>query len=181
MAKKRFNVELTGDKILLHSPSGMVSTNGASRGKYIPNPEEEAKAGLYWMPDKSSIGFPSMNILGSLIAASAQYKINKKAISGFVAGSVSIEEEMVSFGTTQYEIDTRRAVVQRQGILRSRPLLRNFKLNFTIAVDDDAPSALPGLLPEILGEAGRRIGIGDFRPAKKGPFGKFIVTKFEPI
>ena len=34
-----------------------------------------------------------------------------------VAGGVSVEPPMLSFGTKQYAIDTRRAVVQRAGIL----------------------------------------------------------------
>ena len=32
------------------------------------------------------------------------------------------------------------------------------------------------LMREILDAAGKRIGLGDFRPARKGPFGKFTVT-----
>ena len=31
---------------------------------------------------------------------------------------------------------------------------------------------------ELLTEAGETIGIGDFRPEKRGPFGTFRVTKF---
>jgi hypothetical protein len=32
---------------------------------------------------------------------------------------------------------------------------------------------------EILDAAGKRIGLGDFRPACKGPFGKFVVTNWK--
>jgi hypothetical protein len=35
------------------------------------------------------------------------------------------------------------------------------------------------LLREILDASGKRIGLGDFRPACKGPFGKFVVVKWE--
>jgi hypothetical protein len=37
------------------------------------------------------------------------------------------------------------------------------------------------MLRNIVEEAGRRIGIGDFRLEKKGPFGKFEVTKWKVI
>jgi hypothetical protein len=33
-------------------------------------------------------------------------------------------------------------------------------------------------VPDIFAEAGRRVGIGDFRPERKGPFGKFQVVEF---
>jgi hypothetical protein len=34
------------------------------------------------------------------------------------------------------------------------------------------------ILREIIDAAGKRIGLGDFRPACKGPFGKFVVTEW---
>lgn len=34
------------------------------------------------------------------------------------------------------------------------------------------------LFREIVDAAGKRIGLGDFRPACKGPFGKFTVTSW---
>jgi hypothetical protein len=34
-------------------------------------------------------------------------------------------------------------------------------------------------LKEIFDVAGRSVGIGDFRPAKGGPFGRFMITRFE--
>ena len=131
------------------------------------------------MPDKSSIGFPSLNIMRSAITASTAWKINKRSIVPFMAGSVSIDAEMVPFDTLDYEIDTRRAVVQKQGILRSRPKLPpGWNLSFEVNVDDDAPAELCRILPDIFAEAGRRVGLGDFRPEKRGPFGKFMVTEF---
>jgi hypothetical protein len=33
---------------------------------------------------------------------------------------------------------------------------------------------------EILDNAGRRVGLLDFRPERKGPFGRFMVTAWHP-
>jgi hypothetical protein len=179
---KTFKVILQGKTpILLHSPSAMNGNrNGAKRGEtHIPTPQEEAKASLYVMPDQSSIAFPSLNILRAAITASTAWKISKKSIVPFMAGSVSVDEELVPFHTLNFEIDTRRAVVQKAGILRSRAKLpAGWKLKFNLCVDDDAPAELCKLLPDIFAEAGRRVGIGDFRPERKGPFGKFEVEEF---
>jgi len=32
---------------------------------------------------------------------------------------------------------------------------------------------------EILDSAGKRIGLGDFRPACKGPYGKFVAVEWK--
>jgi hypothetical protein len=53
-------------------------------------------------------------------------------------------------------------------------------LTFDILVsEEDLPQKTSlEMLKAILAEAGRRIGIGDFRPQKTGPFGKFIVLEW---
>jgi hypothetical protein len=35
------------------------------------------------------------------------------------------------------------------------------------------------LFRDIVDSAGRRIGLGDFRPDRKGPFGKFVVVSWK--
>jgi hypothetical protein len=32
----------------------------------------------------------------------------------------------------------------------------------------------------VIDAAGKRVGLGDFRPACKGPFGRFVVTNWQP-
>jgi hypothetical protein len=44
-------------------------------------------------------------------------------------------------------------------------------------LDDSVMS--PELLREIIDAAGSRIGLGDFRPDRKGPFGKFVVVMWD--
>ena len=114
--------------ILLHNPAGMGQSNGK---KVIPTPEQEAAAGCYWTEDKASVAIQSWNLSRALVKAAAQYKNGKTSMSRVVAASVAVEPAMLSFGTKDYGIDTRRAVVQRQGILRSRPLLRTGSLSST--------------------------------------------------
>jgi hypothetical protein len=62
-------------------------------------------------------------------------------------------------------------------ILCHRPCFHDWKLSFTLHVDTDMLS--PNLLREIVDAAGKRIGLGDFRPDCKGPFGKFVVTNWQ--
>lgn len=162
--------------ILLHSPAGMGQSNGK---KVIPTREQEAAAGCYWMDDKKSLAFPAWNVSRALVKAAAQFKNGKVPMSRYMASDVVIEPPMLSFGTKEYAIDTRRAVVQRQGILRSRPLLKNWTLEFDLLVGEGISAAMFPTLRVICEEAGQRVGIGDFRIDKNGPFGKFVVESWE--
>jgi len=50
--------------------------------------------------------------------------------------------------------------------------------NFFDVVFDEMEIA-PSIMKELFDIAGRIVGIGDWRPAKKGPYGKFQVTSWK--
>jgi hypothetical protein len=99
-------------------------------------------------------------------------------LAPIIAGDVSLFPDSLGFGTKDYKIDVRRAVVQRQGILRARAWLPKWALSFgfeweTSSLGEDFAHTV---FRELLTTLGERIGIGDFRPQTKGPFGKFRVV-----
>jgi hypothetical protein len=174
----KVKIKGTGVGLLLHNPAAMGASNGGK--KVIPTPEQEAKAACYYMEDGETIAIPGWNLFRALVKAAAPFKDGKTSMSRIVAGGVSVEPEMVSFNTKTYAIDRRRAVVQRQGILRSRPLLKNWTLDFDLLVNEEDVSAKAfPTLRLICEDAGRRVGIGDFRIEKNGPFGKFVVESWQ--
>jgi hypothetical protein len=61
-------------------------------------------------------------------------------------------------------------------ILCYRPCFHDWKLDFTLQVDEEMISLK--LVRDIVDAAGKRVGLGDFRPDCKGPFGKFVVTRW---
>ena len=75
-----------------------------------------------------------------------------------------------------WSVDTRPVRIPSTGgrILAHRPIFYDWSLFFFLELDESVIS--PNLLREIVDAAGSRIGLGDFRPACKGPFGKFVVT-----
>lgn len=84
--------------------------------------------------------------------------------------------ELASLGTEKWDyLDRRRCVIQRAGICRTRPAFQaGWKATFQIMIQ------IPDYLSEqslnsLLVDAGRLIGLGDFRPT----YGRFNVTKFE--
>lgn len=99
----------------------------------------------------------------------------KSAMDLYEAGILSLTE-LASVGKTSWDfIDQRRVQVQRAGITRCRPaLLPGWKATFQIMVN--TPEYIsPATLHEVLSNAGRLVGVGDFRPT----YGRFQVTSFQ--
>jgi hypothetical protein len=77
--------------------------------------------------------------------------------------------------TTWDYLDRRRVTVQRNGITRERPaLLAGWSC--TVVVQVLLPEYIEaGFLHDILIDAGRLVGVGDFRPT----FGRFTIDRFD--
>jgi hypothetical protein len=74
-------------------------------------------------------------------------------------------------------LDTRRVQVQRNGVNRTRPALRagwQAEFQFQVLLPE---YVAPNDLHDVLINAGRLIGIADFRPT----YGRFLVTSFDVI
>ena len=89
-----------------------------------------------------------------------------------VRASVVVDPLEIPIEPQSWVVDQRSAVVQRARILRARPRWDNWTLKFTVQVSDPRVSAND--LKQFLEEAGRTVGIGDYRPK----FGLFEVTEF---
>ena len=127
----------------------------------------------------NEIALPGEYVRMAMIAA-AKFRQDprsprKSAMDLFKAGIASLTD-MASLGTDTWDyLDARRVQVQRNAITRQRPAFNaGWEANFQMQV----------LLPEYIGEelfldvltqAGRLIGVGDFRPT----YGRFQVTRFE--
>jgi hypothetical protein len=186
---KTYKVVIEGIKPLLMNNGAQIGSGntGAKRaGEGYGTPEEQAAKTCYWTEDKSSLAIPADNVHAAMKSAAGQYKVTgggRKSVKPFVAGSVEIVPDLIPLGTKTHKIDSRRAVVKRSGILRIRAKMDiGWKLPFHILVEDDFPDPTPGItLKRILEEAGRRVGLGDFRPACNGKFGKFAVIEFSEV
>jgi hypothetical protein len=147
-----------------------------SKGKKTDNIES-----YVWRDENGNLALPAEYIRGAIIAA-AKYKQDprsprKSAMDLFKAGVVGLSP-LASLGQKVWDYeDRRRVMVQRQGINRTRPAMRaGWKAKFTFQVL--SPEYIsPDLLQEVLTNAGRLVGIADFRPT----YGRFSVTSFKVI
>lgn len=98
----------------------------------------------------------------------------KSAMDLFKAGIISLTE-LASLGTSDWDyLDARRVMVQRSGVTRQRPAMNaGWRAEFQFMIN--TPEYIgPQLLHAVLADAGRLVGVGDFRPT----FGRFLVKSY---
>lgn len=143
-------------------------------------PREQAEARLYIGHDDKPI-IPQPNLFRCLIDAGTFFKAGKSKVttqkSSMIPACVEIHGvELPILHKEAWQVDTRAVRIPSTGgrILCHRPSFNDWQIKFTMSVDTSMITVK--LAREILDAAGKRIGLGDFRPACKGPFGKFVVT-----
>ncbi len=133
--------------------------------------------------DDGTIGIPGEYLKGSICDprnGAAKYRQDprsprKSALDLFKAGVVVLTP-IASLGKATWDyLDSRRVMVQRNGITRVRPaFLAGWRATFEVEVIT-AEYIPPHLLHAVLSDAGRLVGLGDFRPS----YGRFAVMSFE--
>jgi hypothetical protein len=143
------------------------------------SPAEQAELSAYRDPETKALYVPGINIQRCLVAAAAYSKGKGRAsLQKQVAACVLVSPERVPTGQTEYLIDSRPVVISatKGRIMRHRPRLDAWALTFAIQYDELLLTAQQ--LRRIVDDAGSRVGLLDFRPEKKGPFGRFTVTEW---
>ncbi|MCX7689083.1 MAG: hypothetical protein N2045_14055 [Fimbriimonadales bacterium] len=170
--------------LLMHNAAGQLGQPSATR-RSIPTPEEEAERGTYRDADGNLV-FPTSGIRSSILKAAGSMKSGKKAFSTILAATLFQVEEWVPVlrngeHVRDYAVDVRRVVVQKNGILRARPRIDTpWGMEVTFALDiTDVQRAFINSLLEAANIAGRAVGIGDYRPEKRGLFGRYRVELVE--
>jgi len=158
--------------------SGTRMSSVGDRG----TPMEQAEARLYIGHDNKPM-IPQPNMFRCLIDAGTYFKAGKSKVttqkSSIIPACVEIDGiEIPIIHREPWTVDTRAVRIPSTGgrILCHRPCFHDWKLAFIMKVDLDIITTK--LIRDIVDTAGKRIGLGDFRPACKGPFGKFVVTSW---
>jgi hypothetical protein len=155
---------------------------GTSASIPMGDREKDAEEAAYRLPDKDGKGelyTPAEHIERAMFHAAKYFKIGKKSAAGIVPASIFVQERAISHHRTDYIVDSRSVVIPatKGRVVRHRPRLDQWNLSFHLEVDETILKQ--ELVSDILATAGKKIGIGDFRPTKGGSFGRFIVTEFK--
>ncbi len=179
--RKSIAVTLKGLTPLLvnrfHEDAQLEASSGVHSRKERLTPDEDAKDRLYWN-DEIGCYFPAENVRQAIIAAGSRHKIGRKGASTDLAAALYIEPFALPL-TGNWHVDSRPVVIPatRGRVLRHRPMFDDWRLDLTLHVDAQLIDL--ALVRRVVDDAGNYEGIGDFRPARKGPFGRFVVVRWE--
>jgi hypothetical protein len=165
-----------------------ASTNGtrtAVVGGSKGTPLEIASAKVYEGLDGKPM-IPQPNLMRCLVEGGRYHKAGKKQITtnkeSLLYACVDIEgAEIPLVHREPWRVDTRAVVIPATGgrVLAHRPMFDDWSLTFVVELDETFIA--PTLWRAIVDDAGRRVGLGDYRPSKKGPYGKFVVTSWQVL
>lgn len=127
------------------------------------------------------IGIPQPNLFRCFIDAGKFFKNGRSKITtqktSLIPACLEIEGMFLPLEMAEdWQVDTRPVRIPATGgrILAHRPMFEKWALTFETQLDTSMIGEK--MFREIVDAAGKRIGLGDFRPDTKGPFGKFVVV-----
>jgi hypothetical protein len=177
---KTYEVEIKGTTPLLFNKFNEADITEKVKKRTGAFQEKNVADKLYKTED-GQIYTPATHLIGCIGNAAKEFKIPGKrtaTYSKLVASSISVEPFAIVHKKQKWDVFSISAVIPatRGRAMVHRPRLNEWNLSFSVSVDDGVSEET---LKNILDYAGTYVGIGDWRPQKKGQFGKFIVTKFE--
>jgi|SRR5579859_103647 len=177
-------VSITGMTPLImnrfHEEAQAEATSRVHSRKETLSPEDDAKGRLY-QNEELGVYMPAEWVRQSVIEAAKRHKIGRRAATTDIAAAVYIEPFAMKL-EGEWHVDTRPVVIPAtQGrILRHRPMFETWSVKgFRLQVETDLVDEK--LVRAVLDDSGRFVGVGDFRPTKKGPYGRFRVDSWERL
>jgi hypothetical protein len=138
-------------------------------------------ASYVYRTDDNRIALPGEYCRGAIVHA-AKFRQDprsprKSAMDLYKAGVISLTP-LADLGVDAWDYEHRaRVQVQRNGVTRCRPAMRagwSAEFDLLVTLPEYIP---PDALQDVLTNAGRLIGVGDYRPT----YGRFAVQRFEAL
>jgi len=180
---KQYKVEIKGITPLLQNKPEEYGFDEQWVEKKANNDwEKEALKKLYIDMD-GNIYQPATHIERALIEAGKKIRVKgkgKATYSKLFGSMITVPELDIPHKIPEYEILKALVVIPstKGRVMRYRPIFKKWKLEFNIDIEDEID---PNAVKEALEIAGKYVGIGDWRPEKKGKYGKFQVTSFQEV
>lgn len=178
---KTYKVTIQGiSPLLMNRPSALIGDISKEKTQKDETAEVQATRKLYEIDGQ--LYTPETHIKGALVEAGKDQKVvgkGKSTYSKIVGYAVEINPfEIVHKKQkwTPYSVLAVNPSTRGRNLLH-RPMLKDWELDFEVSFDEEQIPA--SILKEIMDRAGKFVGIGDWRPAKKGRFGKFQVISFK--
>ena len=188
-----YTIKITGaDPLIMHNGAGMdpeLPENEEKRRITSTKASERTDADVKRMRELETIlslyrdegnrpTIPAAMVRSCIETAARQRRMGSKVRGGiFRIDVLSFDYDEERYGTTLSDLSrntqfTTPVVVQRARVLRTRAKF-DVPWSVTVRLDCDDELVDKGQLSDWLSVAGRRIGIGDWRPEKSGEYGRF--------
>lgn len=170
---KTVEVKVKGDRYLMNRFNTVIEAKTGKKQKKVYVPEVEAKKKEYRGAD-GKLFIPSTQFEATMQKAGADFVMEgRKKYGQYLKGGVFIEQQEIPITPNKYEIFECPVVINRARVLAWRPMFTDWSCEFTINITDDMIDT--NVLKEILIEAGKHKGVGDWRPK----FGRFEVVDWK--
>lgn len=137
-----------------------------------------------WLDETGSPTIPTTALRSCIETAARKLKQGPQVREGLLVEEVETFNYDRTLGTTVEELGksvqfTTNVVIQRNRIPRTRAKFDEWGVTFVVEADDELVDVTQ--LEQWLSIAGRRIGLGDWRPEKSGDFGRFALVSIAPV
>jgi len=177
----RIDIEICGITPLLMHRFNIEEESKIKEKNLTPR---ESAVKVCYENEKGDLYYPTVNIYSCIIEAGKFHKDGKVKVttarSSLIPAGVTIENEFINFKKPcQWEVDSRAVVIPSTGgrIVMHRPRLDKWSLPFTLNIDTKMFSLK--FIRTIIDDAGNKVGLGDFRPSRKGIYGRLVVTNWK--
>jgi len=181
---KTYNISIEGTSpLLMNRPNQLDIGDKSKTSKRETQTPKEIAEGKVYFDSEENIYLPATWFQGAIVEAGKKKKMmgkgSAKATYSKVCGS-SVEINPFEIELKEkWEVFSILAVnptTKGKNVLH-RPLFKKWKVDFEVTFDEE-DIEVP-VMKEIFDIAGRSVGVGDWRPSKKGRFGKFQVTSWK--
>ena len=177
---QRAIVELVGDSsLIVHAWSDkakkemldkqMKKAKGAKTAK---NPQDDYEKAFYHMSDGKTPGFPTIAFKAAAVSAAGRFCDGMKMTE--MRGAFHIEGELVAIEGKPMMREDMVRVGMGTADLRYRPEFKSWRVKLPIRYNADAISLEQ--IVNMFNQAGFGVGVGEWRPEKKGVHGMFHVA-----
>jgi hypothetical protein len=177
---KKINVRIEGITPLLMNRFRDAQIEGKTKKHSGSAKEQNPEDKLYLHDGVPHL--PAVYLRNALIDAAKQFKLTGKGKSTWskvFGSSLDVKPEMSAIEPAGWVVYRIAAVnpMTKGRMMVSRPRFDKWGATFDLELLDDSIPA--EVVKEVIDHAGLHTGVGDWRPEKKGMFGKFIVTEFK--
>lgn len=173
---KNVSVTIEGISPLLMNAYPLVQIEAKEKR----SPEEQAEFAAYRIPQTRELYIPGTAVQRALVGGAAYSKGKGRAtLVKPAAACLLVDSEYLGLGTDKYVIDARPVVIPatKGRVVRYRPKIEKWSVSFNLQFDETLLT--PEQVRRIVDDTGKNVGLLDFRPEKKGPFGRFMVTSWK--